>query len=58
MGTLKFFLDEFRDSVVGGDIEFVGEDNANWKFALMDIDGTLKWVVQDGYIEWGEPHEI
>ena len=22
------------------------------------IDGTLKWVVQDGYIEWGEPHEI
>lgn len=59
MTTLKFFLDEFRNDVVGGSIEFIGEDNANWRFSLVtDENKKIKWVVQDGYIEWGDAKDI
>lgn len=59
INTLKFFLDEFRKDIVDGDIEFVGEDNANWKFSLItDENKNIKWVEQDGYIEWGNAVDI
>ena len=59
MNTLKFFLDEFRKDIVKGDIEFVGEDNTNWKFSLMtDENKNIKWVVYYGYIEWGDAIDI
>ena len=59
MECLKCFLNEFRSITVGGSVEFAGEDNSNWRFALTtDEAGNIKWVVQDGYIEWGEMHDI
>ena len=61
LGYIKYYPEDYvvmyediADYVAGGEVEFTGDDNAQWKHVC---EGN-KWVEYDGEIQWVNPHPI